>query len=327
MAYKSGKYFLLLALLLPGIGLAQNRASAPTEQAVLWRDPVDIKSRALFYGAGGRNRQPQGKLTFLEEDTGGSNPKFQVEDERGIRWKIKLGDEAQPETAATRLVWAAGYFVDEVYYLPAVRIAQMPRLRRGQQFVAADGTVRGARLERDEKGDKKQGEWDWFDNPFNGTRELNGLRVLMALINNWDLKEENNAIRARQGVQRAYYVSDLGATFGRTGNNFTRTRNDVEDYRESNFIRRIEGQQVDFVFHSRPFFLLIFNPPYYCERTRMEQLAQDIPRADARWLGELLGRLAPAQLADAFRAAGYDPAQTAEYVQEVRGRIAELKSL
>jgi hypothetical protein len=37
--------------------------------------------------------------------------------------------------------------------------------------------VRNARLERDEKGDKKIGEWKWFDNPDAGARELNGLRT------------------------------------------------------------------------------------------------------------------------------------------------------
>src|SRR5262245_153437 len=93
----------------------------------------------------------------------------------------------------------------------------------GLKLVSADGAVRGARLERDEKGDKKIGEWDLFDNLFAGTRELNGLRALMAPINNWDPKNVNNSIRARQGVERAYYVSDLGSTFGRTGGVFSRT--------------------------------------------------------------------------------------------------------
>ncbi len=32
------------------------------------------------------------------------------------------------------------------------------------------------------------------DDPFEDTREWNGLRVMMALMNNWDLKDENNAI-------------------------------------------------------------------------------------------------------------------------------------
>ena len=40
----------------------------------------------------------------------------------------------------------------------------------------------------------------------------------MALINNWDLKEVNNAIYEEKGEGPRYVVSDLGATFGETGN-------------------------------------------------------------------------------------------------------------
>ena len=94
--------------------------AAGKAQPALWREPAEIKTRDLFYGPGGKDRQPQGKLTFIEEDMDGTNPKFSAEDERGVRWKVKLGVEAQPETVATRLVWAVGYFADEDYYLPQV---------------------------------------------------------------------------------------------------------------------------------------------------------------------------------------------------------------
>ena len=50
------------------------------------------------------------------------------------------------------------------------------------------------RFERSDDGYKEEGLWPWAQNPFNGTRELQGLKVLMALINNWDLKTENNKI-------------------------------------------------------------------------------------------------------------------------------------
>ena len=54
-------------------------------------------------------------MTFVDEDLKGSNPKFVVRDAAGVKWKIKLGTEARPETAATRLVWAVGYSADEDY--------------------------------------------------------------------------------------------------------------------------------------------------------------------------------------------------------------------
>ena len=53
--------------------------------------------------------------------------------------------------------------------------------------------MHNARLKRYLEGEEKNGTWKWKDNPFTGTREFNGLRVMMALINNWDLKDVNNS--------------------------------------------------------------------------------------------------------------------------------------
>src|SRR5262245_4721454 len=86
--------------------------------SVLWQQQNNISSLNLFYGPGGEAHQPKGPFRFIEEDLGGSKPKFKVEDGQRIRWKVKLGGEAQPETTATRFLWAAGYFADEDYYLP-----------------------------------------------------------------------------------------------------------------------------------------------------------------------------------------------------------------
>ncbi|HZS05239.1 MAG TPA: hypothetical protein VFD58_10430 [Blastocatellia bacterium] len=297
------------------------------EPAVLWREPTDISRRNLFYGQGGKEHAPQGKFSFLEEDPKGSNPKFEIQDDQGVKWKVKLGPEAQSETAATRLVWAVGYFTDEDYYLPELRVEGMKKLRRGQKFVTRDGIVHGARLERHIKGEKKAGQWSWFDDRLAGTREMNGLKVMMALINNWDLKQSNNEVYEEQGAERRYVIADLGATFGKTGNTMTRSRNSLNDYLKSKFIDRVKPQQVDFVLRSRPFFLFAFNPRYYIERTRMERIVKEIPRSDARWIGSLLARLSDQQIADAFRAAGYSPQEVNAFTGKVRERIAELNKL
>src|SRR5207248_2548778 len=115
-----------------------------SEPGILWRNPSDLASRDLFYGPGGRTHAPRGVFTFVKEDLGGTNPKFTVSDADGVKWKIKLGEEAQPETVATRFVWAVGYFADEDYYLSEVHVREMPpRLKRGRKWVDADGTVHG----------------------------------------------------------------------------------------------------------------------------------------------------------------------------------------
>ncbi|HWQ32762.1 MAG TPA: hypothetical protein VNQ79_07900 [Blastocatellia bacterium] len=296
-------------------------------KALLWSEPTDLASRKLLYGPGGQEHAPSGTFTFIEEDHGGYNPKFTVRDQQGRKWKVKLGPEAKSETAATRLVWAAGYFADEDYFVPELRVEQMKKLSRGEEFVSPDGTVRGARLELHKADEKKIGDWSWFENPFIGSRELNGLKVMMALINNWDLKTENNAVYEGPDGTRRYVVSDLGASFGRTGSISTRSRSNLQDYVRSEFIEKIRPAEVDFVLDTRPFFLLAINFPWYNERSEMEKIVKHIPRSDARWIGTLLAGLSNEQLSDAFRAAGYTQQEAELYTQQLRYRITQLTKL
>jgi hypothetical protein len=307
------------------VALVAQKHSPPE---VLWRDPGDSGQLNLLYGAGGKAHAPVpgATYTFVEEDTAGTSPKFDVNDAQGARWKVKLGQEPQSETAATRLLWAAGYFVDEDYYLPEITVTGLTPLHRGQAFVSADGTVRGARLERHVNDVKKLGEWDWSANPFLDTREFNGLRIMMALVNNWDLSSANNAIYEQDG-ERRYLVKDVGATFGSTGNNFTRSKGVLKDYADSKFIDKANAESVDFVMHSRSFFMGVLAVNNYRDRARMEQFTRHIPRADALWLGQRLAQLSDDQLRDAFRAGGYTPAEVDGYVKAVQKRIAELLAL
>ena len=296
--------------------------------AVIWRDPGNISVLDLVHGAGGSGHapDPNGTYTFDKEDMNGTSPKFDVKDGQGIKWRIKLGQEPQAETAATRLLWAAGYLVDEDYYLPEVKVQELPKLRRGQNFVSDGGIVHRARLERKDKEIKKIGNWDWFNNPFVGTKELNGLRVMMSLLNNWDLKQINNSLYVVNDEQR-YVVSDVGATFGKTGNSISRSKSNLKGYEESKFIDKETPTEVDFVMHSRPFLLTAVNVPNYHERTKMENVTKHIPRADAKWLGQLLGQLSEEQIRDCFRAAGYTPDEVEGYSKEVQKRIAALNAL
>jgi len=302
-------------------------ASAATPDRI-WRDPGDIASLDLTYGAGGRANAPSptGTFTFVQEDATASSPKFEVVDGRGVTWKVKLAPESQPETAATRLLWAAGYFVDDDYYAAELTVTGLPPLHRGQEFVSAGGVVRGVRLERKREAATKIGDWGWFDNPFVGQRELNGLRVMMALLNNWDLKQVNNAVYAVDG-EHHYAVSDAGATFGKTGSKGLRTKGVPTDYADSSFIAKDGPDLVNFAMESRPFFLSMFAVGNYRERTRMEQITRHIPRADAKWLGQRLSRLTDRQIRDGFRAAGYGADDIEILTKTVRQRIQALEAL
>src|ERR1700735_557082 len=107
----------------------------------------------------------------------GTQPKFDDPDSDGVKWKIKLGAEARPETVASRFVWAVGYHTDEDYFLSEVQVLGLPaRVHRGQKLIGEGGVMHNVRLKREE-GEKKLDAWRWRDNPFVGTRELDGLRV------------------------------------------------------------------------------------------------------------------------------------------------------
>jgi hypothetical protein len=303
----------------------RNTANLP---AVIWRGADSVGSLNLLYGAGGPEHAPDAhsRYTFVKEIMTGGSPKFDVRDAQGVLWRVKMGNESHSEVAATRLLWAAGYFVDEDYYLPQIKVARLPKLHRGGEFVASGGTVRSVRLERQQKEVKKAGSWSWFNNPFVGKRELNGLCVMMALLNNWDLKATNNTIEVLSG-ERRYVITDLGATFGKTGNSFSRSRSVLNDYANSKFVDKVTPKFVDFVMESRPFAAAAINVSYYKNRTKMEDITEHIPRADVQWLGQILGQLSAEQIRDCFRAAGYTPEEVEGYTKTVQMRIAQLNAL
>ena len=294
--------------------------------SVLWRDRGDVAALNLLDGPGGKARAPGTDFKFIKESLNGTAPKFDVEDENGTKWKVKLGPEVKSETAATRLLWAAGYFTDDDYYQPQIRVQGMKRLSRGNQYILDGGVVRGVRLER-AGGGKDSADWSWYQNRVSGTREFNGLRVMMALINNWDLKEINNAVYEEGSTGQRYVVADLGASFGRTGYPLVRSKGVMNDYVQTKFVKKVTPDRVDFVMHSRPFFLTIFHFPNYRFRTRMESIPKHIPIADARWLGNLLSQYSTDQIGDCFRAAGFSPAEVEGYTRVVMLRIDALKKL
>ncbi|HTW66851.1 MAG TPA: hypothetical protein VME17_19665 [Bryobacteraceae bacterium] len=299
----------------------------------LWSEPKDIRSRNLFYGPGGENHVPHGPFTFVKEDLNGTNPKYDVRDRDGVKWKLKVGTEARPETVATRIVWAAGYHADEDYFLPEVTVSNLPAdLHRGRKYISAGGVIHNVRLKRTEE-EKKEANWRWRENPFADTRELYGLRVLMAVINNWDLKNVNNAIREIRlpngEEEQIYEVSDLGASFGSDGRERTHaeSKGNLRSYENSKFLKKVRPEFVDFGVPARPSLIFLLDPHEFFMRLDLRWIGRRIPREDARWMGDLLGQLSRDQIRDAFRAAGYSGEQLDGFASVLEQRIKELKAL
>jgi hypothetical protein len=192
--------------------------------------------------------------------------------------------------------------------------------------------MKNARLERDIAGEKKSGQWKWSDDRLADTREWNGLRVLMALINNWDLKDENNSIYQtgkKDDRRLVYVVSDLGATFGPEHLDLGRKTNkgDLKTFRRTSFIKRTTAEEVDFAVPGAPSPIMIFTPKEYFRRRGLMWIGHKVPRRDARWMGSILSRLSAVQIRDAFRAGGYAPGEVEGYAAIIEKRIAALNEL
>jgi len=273
-----------------------------TGTAVMWREPGDIQSRNLLAGAGGDAMKPDvSHVTFIDQKEGGYSTKYRVRDAAGNEWVAKVGREAQPETSANRLLWAIGYETEIDYLIPHL-------------VIDGKGAFDNVRLEARPKGVKRIGNWKWEDNPSEGTPKFQCLKIMMLLINNWDMKDSNNQILAPHDTtgndELRYIISDLGGSFGKTGGAVSRSRNKPSDYVKANFIEKVKGETIAF---------------HYAGKNK--KLFDNISITDARWLSDLLGRLSEEQIKDAFRAANYSAADVDELSSAFRERINTLAAL
>jgi hypothetical protein len=268
---------------------------------VRWHAPDDIESRNLLVGAGGEAMKPDlSRVTFVEVKEGGWSTKYRVLDGKGNEWIAKLSKEAQPETAANRLLWAIGYETEIVHLVPELEIV-------------GKGTFKNVKLEARPKDVKRTDFWMWANNPFVGKPEFQGLKIMMVFINNWDMKDDNNAILVTKGdtnSERHFIVSDLGATFGKTGGVISRSRNKPSDYAKAEFIKGVKGNVIDFNYGGKN-----------------GKIFDDITVADAKWLAGWLSRLSDQQIKDAFRAGNYAPDEVELLAQAVRKRIDALNNI
>jgi hypothetical protein len=286
----------------------------PTDAHVarLWQEPADIAERDLFHGPGGAELMPDesATFTFVAADRSGYSAGYDVRDANGMEWSVKLGPEAQPEVAVSRILWALGYHQPPTYYLASWT---MTGTHAGPQAAARF---------RPKLPDRKVvGDWSWYENDFIKTRPFKGLVVVNVLLNNWDWKTSNNKIYEvgdeGQPIDRMYVVQDLGASLGKTS--YPKilswlpmrglgqgSRNDLEDFEAQGFIKRVDGERIDFFY-----------------RGIHHSLIEQLTTRDVVWAAERMSRLSDQQWQDAFRAAGYSEDHARRYVAKIKSKIAE----
>lgn len=282
----------------------KKKDTIPAGKGVLW-EPVDTASLDLFHGPGGVAMMPDvSRVQFIEEEKSGHNKKFRIRDAAGRVWVAKLGSEAQPETAAVRLLYALGYKTEINYLVPTLTIP-------------GKGTHENVRLEARPEGVKRLDEWKWRDNPFMDSNELQGLKIMMVFLKNWDLLDLQNKVLLVKdnGVYEHHYViSDLGATIGKLGNNnlpiffrLGRKTGDPGAWYESGFVKGVEGGMLEFDFKGKG-----------------RDLMDDITVPQGRWLAQKLRMLSDKQVSDAFRAANYSGEDVETLRAGFKARVEEL---
>lgn len=309
-------------------GIWRIRSAGPRPIAavkhVLWRDPGDVAARDLAGGPGGADGRPVPPFRFIEEHFGGSQPCLSVNDARGRRWRVKWGNEVQSETFAVRLVWACGYFAEVTHYVAAGQIESAGPLQRASACLDEAGRFTAARFELDDPAVKKMFEehsWAWNDNPFVGTRELQGLKVLAMLLSNWDTKDRRDVARGSNtaifeqavdgGREARYLITDWGGSMGSWGTMITRGRWDPAGFASQTpqLVTGVEGDLVKFGYTGQ----------------RTEDVALGVTVADVAWLLRSLERVTDRQLEMALDASGADASERETFSRALRDRITQLR--
>jgi hypothetical protein len=270
--------------------------------AQLWIQPEP--DRDLFHGVGGRKLAPDpaAKYTVIEIKRGGFSRGYDVVDPADREWAVKFPPEAGTEVVASRVFWGIGYHQPPVYLLAtwtAVK-ATSPNPQLPARFREKDPDLEGL-----DAGDS----WSYYQNPFVGTRQMNGLLVLQAMLGNSDLKDAQNVIytleQEHERARRWYAARDLGQTFGRTGV-IDAPRGDPDVFEQTPFILGVENGRVRLHY-----------------RGRHKALFQNIRPADVRWICERLDTLTDRQWQDAFRAGGIEPQAAERFIRRMKQKIAE----
>ena len=311
------------------VGAYRIRRAGPRPLAarrhVIWRDPGNVEGLDLAAGPGGAAGAPIPPFTFVEEHLTGSQPCLSVTDARGRRWRVKWGDEVRSENFAVRLVWACGFFAETTYFVASGTIGGAAGLQRARSCVDEDCSFRDARFELDDPAVRKffeEHSWAWNDNPFMGTPQLNGLKILVMLLSDWDAKDRRDVARGsntaifeqrlgRWRREARYLISDWGGSMGRWGATIvTRGRWDPDGFEAQTpgFVAGVEGTTVRFGYTGQ----------------RTADVAEGISVSDVRWLYRVLGRLHDSQLRAALQASGASPDEVERFTRAVRARIDQL---
>jgi hypothetical protein len=301
----------------------EGEAELRSSRQLIWRDPGSISAEQLEAGP---CAPPLPPFHFVEEHDTGSQPCVSVRDADGRVWRVKWGHEVHTETFGTRLAWALGYFAEPTFFLASGQVENCGELSRAKGCIDEQQCFKDARFELSEPNVERHFDaqgWAWHDNPFAGTRELNGLKILMMLISNWDSKDVRDAARGSNTAifeyrlpdrrrEARYLIIDWGAALGAWGTHaLKRGRWDPEAFAADNarFVTGAEGEIVQFGY----------------EGQRTADMTAGITRADVAWFVAVADRLTDDHLRAALRASGANREETDLFTAALRARLEQLR--
>ena len=319
---------LILLAAFVGSAAPPRKAFPPPLQGTqtLWRNPGQVEAKDMVDGSGGRGLRPVGPFTFVKEDPSGTTPKVTIRDARGRVWSAKWGEEVHSDVFASRLAWAVGYVTEATYYVPQGIIlgVEHKSLKRAGKYIGPQGEFREARLQLRSQPDKflKDYNWSWSYNPFMGTPQLDGLKIMVLLTSNWDNKDARDEDGGNTGIYQhisgrnqsfLYFIQDWGASMGRWGHAATRSKWDCIGYDDESrhFVKGVKDGFVDWGYSGK----------------HTNDATRNIPIAHVQWLMQYLGRITDRQIVMALRASGATEGEEACYLRSVRQRINQLQSL
>ena len=291
----------------------------------IWREPTSADLSDLRFGPGGVDYVPRPPFQFVKEHFSGSQPCVAVRDAAGRLWRVKWGHEAKPESFAVRFASALGYFAEVTHFVPGGEIVEAVDLQRAKDCIGEQGAFTDARFELEDPAVRMhfdEHSWAWNDNPFLGTPQLQGLKIVNMLLSNWDTKDRRDVSRgsntaifeyrvSRWGREARYLITDWGGAMGKWGSNVvSRGRWDVDGF---------EAQTQAFVTGVTNGFV---NFGYQGQRTG--EIARGITVEEAAWFYGYAGRLTEAALRDGLTSCGASDEEAARFASALLDRIQQI---
>jgi len=166
--------------------------------------------------------------------------------------------------------------------------------------------------------------WSWSDNPFVGTTQLNGLKILTMLVSNWDSKDQRDVSRGSNTAifeyrsslwtrEARYLIADWGGAMGRWGATvISRGRWDVDGFEAQTpqFVTGVVDGWVNF--------------GYIGQRTN--EVARGISVDDARWFYDYARQVTEPALREALSLCGATGDESVRFARALVDRIRQIGS-